>query len=145
VLLQHELIDVLFKAGRYDQMSPLLDEMTARSVEPQPIRAYALVADLWRARIALHQRRIVGAETYLDAMEAHTDELPNWAHAWMDVLRGQIADLRGLRDQAKEHYERALARKGVQESQRAARMAEDGLDAPFDPDRFRHPLLATGE
>ncbi len=145
VLLQHELVDALFKMERYDEMGPLLEAMEARAVEPQPIRAYALVAELWRARIALHRRHVDEAERRLDELRPRADELPNWSHSWIDVMRGQIADLRGHRKQAEEHYERALGRKGIYESGRAARMARNGLDTPFDPDRFEHPLLLTGD
>lgn len=145
VLLLHELVDVLFKMGRYDDVLPLLDEMEERAAEPQPARAYGLVAELWRARIALHRRHGALAERRLDELEARGDELPNWSHAWIDVLRGQLADLRGERKEARRHYEDALERKGIYESQRASRMAKAGLDAPFDPDRFEPPLLLTGD
>ncbi len=145
VLVLHELVDVTFKLGRYDELDALLDRMASRADEPQPVRAYALVAEMWRARAALHQRHVDEAERRLDALMLNQDELPNWTLAWVDVMRGQIADLRGRRDEAKRHYEQATKRKGLYESQRATRMAESGLDAPFDPDAFEPPLLVTGD
>ena len=145
VLLLHELVDVYFKMGRYDEMGVLLDRMGERASEPQPFRAYGLVAEMWRARIALHRRHVVEAERRLDDLAGHADELPNWSHAWIDVMRGQIADLRGRREEARSHYERATKRDGLYESQRATRMAKAGLDEPFDPDRFEPPLLVTGD
>jgi len=145
VLIQHELVDVLFKMGRYDELQPLLDEMERRADEPQPVRAYARVAEMWRARIALHQRRLDEAEAHLALLDQHADEIPNWTHAWVDVLNAQILDLRGERKQAVSLYKHALDRKGLYESQRANRMAKAGLDEPFDPDRFEHPLLLTGD
>jgi tetratricopeptide (TPR) repeat protein len=143
VLILHELVDVTFKLGRYDELETLLDRMQERAAEPQPARAYGLVTELWRARIALHRRHLAEAERRLDEMAAYESELPNWSHAWIDVLRGQIADLRGQRKLAKRHYEHALERKGIYESQRASRMARKALETPFDPDRFEHPLLST--
>jgi len=145
VLIVHELIDVLFKLKRWDDLAVMLDRMASRADEPQPVRAYALVAGMWQARVALHQRRVDDAEQQLDSLGPVAAELPNWSHSWIDVMRGQIADLRGRRDEAKRSYERALGRDGIEKSQRAESMARAGLEAPFDPDRFEHPLLLTGD
>jgi tetratricopeptide (TPR) repeat protein len=145
VLIQHELVDVLFKMGRYDDLVPLLDEMERRASEPQPVRAYAYVAEMWRARIALHRRQLDLAEEHLALLDAHAEDLPNWTPSWIDVLNAQILDLRGRRKEAVSFYKKAMDRKGLYESQRAERMAKAGLDRPFDPDTFEHPLLLTGE
>lgn len=145
VLILHELVDVLFKMKRWDDLGVMLDRMALRADEPQPVRAYALVAGMWRARIALHQRRVEDAARRLDSLGPVATELPNWSHSWVDVMRGQIADLQGRRTEAKESYERALGREGVEASQRAESMARAGLETPFDPDVFEHPLVLTGD
>jgi len=92
------------------------------------------MARIWRARAELSRGRAAEADTLLHSLEARFDEFSAWIQRWLLVLRGQLYDLAGEREQAIASYSRVSQKKPPFGSRPTSELARRGLDAPFQLD-----------
>ncbi len=146
VLIHYEFLELLFLQQRYDELLEEAQRLIAREREPQPIRAHALMARSWPARVALERGRTAEALGVFDELAGDPDVLPNWGPAWIDLMRGQALDALGRRREALVAYQRVLDYEGERKTPRAMRQAERLIETPFDPTTFRpQPLALSGD
>jgi tetratricopeptide (TPR) repeat protein len=92
------------------------------------------MARVWRARAELSRGRATEADTLVRSLEARFDEFSAWIQRWILVLRGQLYDLAGKREQAIASYSRVSQKKPPFGSRPASELARRGLDTPFELD-----------
>ena len=103
------------------------------------------MARIWRARAELYQGRIAEADALMRSLEADSDEFGVWSQRWLLVVRGQLHDLAGEREQAIASYSRVSQEKVAYGSRRTAELARRGLDIPFELDAARTtPSVSAG-
>lgn len=90
------------------------------------------MARLWRARAELHRGRIDEADALLRSLESRSDESSPWSQRWLWVVRGQLYDLAGEREQAIASYSRVGQEAAPFGSRRTSELARRGLYAPFE-------------
>lgn len=133
-IIHFELLEVLLKARRHEELVAAALALEKRRGESPGISGRAAMAPLWRAQSAL--RVGLDDEGRRLAFEVDPDDpdLPGWGVPWVWVVRGEALDLGGERDAAMAAYERAieLADPGFH-GRRPRRLAQAGLERPFDP------------
>ena len=103
------------------------------------------MARIWRARAELYQGRIAEADALMRSLEADSDEFGVWSQRWLLVVRGQLHDLAGEREQAIASYSRVSQEKVAYGSRRTAELARRGLDTPFELGAARTtPSMSAG-
>jgi tetratricopeptide (TPR) repeat protein len=144
-LFHSELVEVLILLGLYDEAIA-----TARALEDShPVEPEAQsrpqLARVLRAQALLLSGKDEEAARLLAPMRESETRLPIWGGAWLHLVRGQIHDARGERDAAVEEYRLVLDREGPRYNRRAALIAEQALDTPFEPSAYRElPMISAG-
>lgn len=144
-LFHSELVEVLLLLGLYDEAIVTAQALEdSRPVEPEA-QARPQLARILRAQALLLSGRADTAWQTLAPMQEETTRLPVWGGAWLHLVRGQIHDARGDRKAAVAEYEQVLAREGARYNRRAALIAEQALDTPFEPSAYRElPMISAG-
>lgn len=138
-------MEVLLLLGLYDEAIVTARALEdSRPVEPEA-QARPQLARILRAQALLLSGRADTAWQTLAPMQEETTRLPVWGGAWLHLVRGQIHDARGDREAAVDEYEQVLAREGARYNRRAALIAEQALDTPFEPSAYRElPMISAG-
>jgi tetratricopeptide (TPR) repeat protein len=132
-LFHHELLEVLFEAGFYDEV---VAEAAILEARPGPDGIDASVrrqARAVRARAELNLGRPEVALELLESFGPDGPEHPPWGRAWVLLIRGQALDAVGERARAVAHYKRVANLEPSDGSARAEELAKAGLAAPFAP------------
>ena len=130
-LFHHELLEVLFEAGFYDEV---VAEAAIPEARPGPDGIDASVrrqARAMRARAELNLGRPDVALELLESFGPDGPERPPWGRAWVLLTRGQAFDAVGERERAVAHYRRVAKLEKSDGSARAEEQAKAGLEAPF--------------
>jgi len=131
-LFHHELLEVLFEAGFYDEV---VAEAAILEARPGPDGIDASVrrqARAMRARAELNLGRPDVALELLESFGPDGPERPPWGRAWVLLTRGQALDAVGERARAVAHYQRVANLEQSDGSARAEELAKAGLAAPFE-------------
>jgi hypothetical protein len=89
---------------------------------------------VWRARALVAQNRPEQALHAVEHLPHEGSAEPFWAGAWTRLVRAQAYDLLGERERARGLYQEVVDLPKVLGSNRAAALAEQGLDEPFRAD-----------
>jgi tetratricopeptide (TPR) repeat protein len=145
-LIHSKLIEVLSKAGHYDEAI-----REALILEGQPVGDAAAagrpaLVRVLRAQATLLSGRTEEAERIIAHMTPEDPNLVQWGGALLLVVRGQIHDTRGERSRAVGEYEKVLRLEGPRRQPRATMLAKIGLEAPFSPATFSEsPMVAADD
>ena len=140
-LVHFELIEVLTMLERYEEVIPAAAALETHPGTSRQDRGRVNMARVWRARAELMLGRPDRAWEILEPLGSAV-ETPNWGDPWIHVTRAQILDTRGQREQALGLYRRVALLELPTDEYRAARIAEEGLAAPFSLEPAT-PALAT--
>jgi tetratricopeptide (TPR) repeat protein len=102
------------------------------------------MARIWRARAELYRGRAAEADALVRSLEARFAELSAWIQRWLLVMRGQLHDVAGEREQAIASYSRVSREKPPFGVRPTAELARRGLDSPFELDAaYRIPAVSA--
>ena len=131
--------EMLFRSERTEQARKKFEEALAKDGGRNADAVYGL------ARVAISQGDAdLGRDLFNQALESDPDP---YVRSMSHVYIARISDLMGLRDQAVEHYQLALAVQGMPD--RARDLAQKGLEKAFGSPRQQEqredPEAASGE
>jgi tetratricopeptide (TPR) repeat protein len=144
-LFHSELVEALLLAGLYDEAIATARELEeSRPSEPEA-QARPQLARILRAQGVLLDGRADEAWEILEPLDDRTARLPVWGGAWLHLVRGQVHDARGEREQALAEYRVVTGLEGGRYNRRAALIAEQALVTPFEPSAYRElPMISAG-
>jgi len=117
--------EMLFRSEKAEQARKKFEEALAKAGGRNADASYGL------ARVAISQGDAdLGRDLFNQALESEPDP---YVRAMSHVYVARISDVMGLRDQAIEHYQLALAVQGM--PNRARDLAQKGLDEAFGSPR----------
>ncbi|MCA9773277.1 MAG: hypothetical protein KC466_12765, partial [Myxococcales bacterium] len=136
-VLHAELLEALLRLGRANEAVIETARIAERALRGD--RNYgedlAAIAAIGRARALLIQGEAGEADRLLDAFGDGEPLRPRWAYARVLLVRAQIRDFQGRRDEAVALYARVRDYEGPRRSEEAAEEAEIYLEKPFTPPR----------
>jgi tetratricopeptide (TPR) repeat protein len=133
-MFHFELIELLAMREHHEEVieeARILESYAGLASRSRQVRGRASVARVWRARAEMLLGRADEAWRVLEPLGPDGPETPNWSASWVLVTRGQILDLKGDREGARSWYQRVAAMDLPEDEYRSARMANEGLAAPF--------------
>jgi len=119
----------LFRLDRFAESARAAAELRAWLGKREDTFSLRPVAAVMGARAWVHVGDPERAQSTL-ALAGDTSR-PSWIGAYELLVRGQLADLAGDRDQARKLYKQVKKLGGAKRSDRAADAADDYLDDPF--------------
>ena len=133
-ILHFELIEVLLKAGRHDELVTEALALERRRGESPGVTGRGVLARIWRARSAIDIGDVETARPIAFGTAPDDPDLPDWGLPWLRLVRAQVLDLEGDRVAALTSYERVVAlESGDFDTKRPVRMAKAGIEAPYAP------------
>ncbi len=145
-LIHSKLIEVLTKAGHYDEAVREALILEGRPVGDAAAAGRPALARVLRAHATLLSGRTDAAERIIADMTPEDPDLVQWGGAFLLAVRGQIHDARGERSRALVEYQKVLRLEGPRRQPRATLLAELGLETPFSTATFSEPpIVAAGD
>jgi tetratricopeptide (TPR) repeat protein len=135
VLIRFELIEALYENGLVERTIAEADRLAAHAPRTRRERGRVVMAPVWKARAEILRDHPERALETLAPYLAAPPERPLWGTAWIDLVRGHAFDALGRRDEAIVLYERVIAREPPRRSRRAARLAKEAIESPYEPPR----------
>jgi tetratricopeptide (TPR) repeat protein len=129
-LFHSELIETLIKAGRFGEAIELAKKLEEGPVESPTAKGRPQLARILRAQATLLSGHPDAAWELLEGMDPKTAVLPSWGGAWINLIRGQIHDVRGERAQALAEYEHVKNLDPPLGNPRSKLIAEMGIANP---------------
>jgi tetratricopeptide (TPR) repeat protein len=130
-LIHFELVETLFAAGEYEEMTRQALALERKPAADEGRRGRQTVSLIWRARAELMLGRPERTLELLAPLEANPPTTPHWASAWADLTRGHALDVAERRDEALIEYREVLAYERPFGSSRAEEHASAAIEAPF--------------
>jgi tetratricopeptide (TPR) repeat protein len=129
-LFHSELIETLVKADRFEEAIALARKLEDGPVVSPVAKGRPQLARILRAQATLLSGRPDEAWSLLEGMDPETAVLPSWGGAWINLIRGQIHDVRGERAQALAEYEHVKNLDPPRGNPRSRLIAEAGIAKP---------------
>lgn len=142
-LIHSKLIEVLSKAGHYDEAIREALILEGRPVSDPAAAGRPALVRVLRAHATLLSGRTEEAERIIAHMTPEDQDLVQWGGAFLLAVRGQIHDTRGERSRAVGEYEKVLRLEGPRRQPRATMLAKMGLETPFSPATFSEPPIVA--
>lgn len=145
ILFQSELVEVMLKEGLYEEAIETALALEAQAPSDSAARSRLMLARILRAQGTLLMGNSDQAEAILNSVDEEQALLPAWGGAWLHLVRAQLLDARGERQQALVEYAFVIDLKGPSYNERAALIAKAGMVSPFDPAEYREsPMIDIG-
>ncbi|MEE3328660.1 MAG: hypothetical protein VX252_15080 [Myxococcota bacterium] len=145
VLFHSELVEVMLKKGLYDEAIETALALEAQSPEDEVARTRPLLGRILRAQAVLLSGSPDEAAAILASVDEPDARLPIWGRAWFHLVEGQILDAQGDREAALAQYRQVKDLKGPAYNQRAALIAEVGMETPFSSEVYEErPMVGAG-
>ncbi len=130
-LIHFELVENLVLAKRYEDARREALVLESHPGTGKHDRGRTSMARVWRARAEMYLGRSNEAWRLLEIFADDGPAEPDWGNLWVQLLRGQIRDLAGQRQEAISHYQRIAALDLNPNFNRTAVLAAEGLEEPF--------------
>lgn len=129
-LFHSEIVETLIKSGRYEEAISLAKKLEERPVASDAAKGRPQLARVLRAQAILLSGHPDEAWALLEGMEPETAVLPSWGGAWINLVRGQIHDVRGERAEALAEYRHVASLDPPRGNPRSKLIAEMGIANP---------------
>ncbi|MDJ0787464.1 MAG: tetratricopeptide repeat protein [Myxococcota bacterium] len=129
-LVHFELLELLMMLERPAEAAHEAERLEAHPGLSTEVRGRVNMARVWRARAELAQGRPDRAWTLLESFGEVGPVDPDWGARWVQVVRGQVLDVGGRREEALQHYRR-VADLELGDDSRARQLALAGLERPY--------------
>jgi predicted Zn-dependent protease len=130
VVIHLEVVEMLYDVRRYRESLDL-----ARALQESPATPFNRdlrdMAQIWQARIQLEQGKPAAAWQTLERLGPDGPVQPRSGTAWVWLVRGQIKDVLGDRDGAREYYERVQGLEPPRRHLGTVQLAAAGLEEPY--------------
>lgn len=145
VLFHSELVEVLLKQELYEEAIETALALEAQSPEDEVARSRPMLARILRAQATLLNGSPNEAAAILATMDEDKALLPVWGRAWFYLVEAQVLDAQGDRQAAVSQYRRVQELVGAAYNERAARIAEMGMEVPFSSAVYEErPMVGAG-
>ena len=145
VLFHSELVEVMLKKGLYPEAIETALALEAQSPEDEVAQTRPLLGRILRAQAILLNGSPEEAAAVLATVDQPDARLPVWGRAWFHLVAGQIQDAQGNREAALAEYRQVKELKGPAYNQRAALIAEVGMQTPFAIETYEErPMVGAG-
>jgi tetratricopeptide (TPR) repeat protein len=130
-LFHNQLISVLSVAQRWNEVVEQSRKLKAGSGDYLFDEDMRTTAPLWRAYAELQLGQTQTAWETLSQFQGEEPREPRFAYAWLCVVRGNVLDMMGKREEAIAQYERALAVESSRTDPEVIAEAEEALKQAY--------------
>ena len=135
----------MLKKGFYPEAIETALALEAQSPEDEVAQTRPLLGRILRAQAILLNGSPEEAAAVLATVDQPDARLPVWGRAWFHLVAGQIQDAQGNREAALAEYRQVKELKGPAYNQRAALIAEVGMQTPFAIETYEErPMVGAG-
>ena len=104
-VIEFELIEIAFAEEDYEGVIKAARRLEARKFTLPRDQGRVDVARIWRARAELALGKTDASKKTLEVFGEGEPAIPSWGAPWVMVIRGQIFDVMGRRDEARARYQ----------------------------------------
>ncbi len=129
--VQFEVLEARFFVGDYAGTIRAAEGLESSQSQQFGAEERRVAARVWRARAQLHMGELDQASSTLAPLEARVEAVARWSRRWLHLTRGNLQDLFGERDAARQSYQRVLELRSKWGGTRPIEAARMHLDVPF--------------